>query len=441
MFCTRTLFAALFSLAFVWGCSSDSGNGADGGTDGGTGNSTQIADQEFGAFEEWATPIADYIELGDGTQYASVYNKSITDLIVFDGRMWLGYGDATYNLGGFTPIEFRYFQSSDDPAQLSAIVNGDGEGEVQQTPEQTGEEQIDRYRICDGELLQPGIDSIDADELWTQANTDPPAVEGNVYSLNDVTWDKYRSIPGGEHVHDLMFWNGALYSVGSGADNRIEFEAGEIFRYLWKSEDGGEVFETVQRVGHPDPGNGDTRFVHLLPVTNMLYVFGYESDWTQETTHINNSVYSGGDAIADIPDGNHLADVFPWGTAALPDGTGLVYGIDIGVSPARHTISHVAGDGSAERLASFNGYRILDIDYHVETDELVYLACEGDEYGGDPPEVYNLHVLVADAATPGETVDVLQHSVVDSPGALAYWDGALFLGTNNGHVLKAGQTN
>ena len=98
MFCTRMLFAALFSLAFVWGCSSDSGNGAggpDGGTDGGTGNSTQIADQEFGAFEEWATPIADYIELGDGTQYASVYNKSITDLIVFDGRMWLGYGDAT----------------------------------------------------------------------------------------------------------------------------------------------------------------------------------------------------------------------------------------------------------------------------------------------------------------------------------------------------------
>jgi hypothetical protein len=46
-------------------------------------------------------------------------------------------------------------------------------------------------------------------------------------------------------------------------------------------------------------------------------------------------------------------------------------------------------------------------------------------------------VLVADAATPDATSVVSSFTTDVRPASIAYWEGALFLGTSDGRVLRA----
>ena len=94
-----------------------------------------------------------------------------------------------------------------------------------------------------GTLWQPGVDSNNPDEAWTQTKAgtwrtvdgervQTKLIDGNVFKLEageDGTpvWRKFRNVPGGEHVHDLAEFDGAIYAVGSGADHRFEFEEQE----------------------------------------------------------------------------------------------------------------------------------------------------------------------------------------------------------------------
>ena len=104
-------------------------------------------------------------------------------------------------------------------------------------------------------------------------------IEGNVFRLDGSEgkpfWTKYHSVAGGEHVHDIAAFDGALWSVGSGSDHRGEWEGGQIFRYLWRSDDGGKSFQTHCRFMYPDLGKGDTRFRRLLVIGDTMYAFGY----------------------------------------------------------------------------------------------------------------------------------------------------------------------
>jgi len=220
---------SVFSLLVV-GCASKSTtpagqptvDAADAATDEGVDSGpTTIAGRTFSAFEPWAHPIDDYIAIGQA-KLPKKFDPSINELFPYGGRMWFGYGDANYNMGTYTPIEFRVFATSTDPTAKAMVVDGKGQGADQTIPTQSGEEQIDRYRACGGNLWQAGIDSTDADELWTQKSTTPPAIAGNVYRLEGDTWKKFRSIPGGEHVHDLACFKGAVYMVRSNSKDRPE---------------------------------------------------------------------------------------------------------------------------------------------------------------------------------------------------------------------------
>lgn len=409
--------------------------GADAGSGGAdAGPPPKIAEQQFGAFEPWATPIDDYLAVGEMFQ-PSGFRRSITDLAPFGERMFFGYGDADYNLGEHTPIEMRYFASPDDPAAKPTLIDGEGQGAPQTTPYQSGEEQIDRYRVLDGVLWQAGIDSTDPDELWTQANTTPKGIQGNAYRLDGDTFVKRRTITGGEHVHDLAAWKGAVYGVGSGADTRMEFEGGMIFRYLWRTTDLGGTFETVKRIMHPNPGKGDSRFVHLLPTTNKIYLFGYESVFATNSGTIKNASYDG-QTVTDLTMTDPLRPIFPDGTLALPDGTGIVYGVDVSTPPSHLTTGHVGADGSLTILSSFVGSTVVDTQL-AETGEIVYLATAGDSIGGPDPTSWDVRVLVADASAPDTTKELVHLTMDVAPISIAYWRGALFLGTNDGKVLKA----
>jgi len=425
----------LIATPGIAACSGDDkGKAADAGPDAGDPPSA-IADHQFGGFEPWATPIQDYVDFNNDPGWLP-YDESVNELFVFGDRMWIGYGDGTYNMGGWLPIEFRYFSSPDDPEAFAAEVDGAGEGAEQETPYESGEEVIVRYRDCDGALWQAGADSTDDDELWTQANTDPPAIEGNVFKLDGDTWIKHRAIPGGEHVQDIGWWSGALYAVGSGADTRAEFEAGQIFRYLWRSVDDGQTFETVQRIQHPEPGAGDTRFVHIVSLADELLLFGYESDFESNTSYIRNAVYDGA-SVEELDSGDPLSQVFGLGSLALPDGTALLTGVDISTSTFRYTIWHVAADGTGTELDGLEGFQVIDMGYYGDSEELLLLTYDGDAYGGDFPAEYAIKVWVADLAAPNQPAQVATHTSELPVHGIAFWGHALFLSTDDGQVLKA----
>jgi hypothetical protein len=392
----------------------------------------KVSEQSFGGFEPWARPIEDYIEVGTQVQ-PGLFNMRINDLAATEARLWIAYGDADYNLGEDIPIEFRYFASADDPNAQSATIDAAGQGAPQTTPSQSGEEQIDRYRFFDGKLWQAGIDSTDPDELHTQANTDPPGIQGNMYRLDGDTWKKFRSITGGEHVHDLAFYENAVYGVGSGADTRLEFEAGQIFRYLWRSTDQGATFETVQRVQHPTPGQGDTRWVTLLPTGGSLYLFGYVSTFATSSATIANAEFDG-NTVTDLAASHPLHDIFPDNQVPLADGTALVWGVDVG-QPPHHVAGRVAADGTFTEFASLSGKTVLDAVLTLDG-EVLWLVNATDTYGTTPTS-WEAQLLVSDVATPDVASQVLAFSTEIEPVSVAYWQGALFLGTGDGGVLRA----
>jgi len=70
-----------------------------------------VASRRFGPFAPWANPIEDDKAVGEAT-HPGQYRSSINELQPFGRSLWIGYGDADYNLGEQTPIESRSFSSA-----------------------------------------------------------------------------------------------------------------------------------------------------------------------------------------------------------------------------------------------------------------------------------------------------------------------------------------
>ena len=96
-----------------------------------------IGDYRFAPFEDWSEPIEDVLIAGEMT-FGNDFSRSIADLKAYRGRLWIGYGDANVNLGGVIPITFRAFTSANDPVPVIGLVSG--------------EEQLDRFRVLNGQL-------------------------------------------------------------------------------------------------------------------------------------------------------------------------------------------------------------------------------------------------------------------------------------------------
>ena len=97
--------------------------------------------------------------------------RSLWDLQAYDGRLYLGYGDAIVNTGPTDVLAF-------DP------TTGDVAHEVM-----LPEEAITRYRVLDGQLVVPGVDAHDSDD-------------GYVYMRTAGQW-RQRVIPQAVHVEDV----------------------------------------------------------------------------------------------------------------------------------------------------------------------------------------------------------------------------------------------
>src|SRR5262245_29408912 len=73
-----------------------------------------IGARSFGDLQPWPLPIEDYRDVA-AQNFPGTFLGGIHDLAPFEGRLWIGYGDANNNLATFVPIEFRSFSSPDAP--------------------------------------------------------------------------------------------------------------------------------------------------------------------------------------------------------------------------------------------------------------------------------------------------------------------------------------
>ena len=383
---------------------------------------------KVGALEPWCEPIADILDAGHRA-FPDGFRSNITTLQPFNGRLWIGYGDSAVNLGSKAPVEFRWIQDASQPDVQVAEVLAEGQGAPQRSNGDTGEEQIEPFRIIEGHLCQPGVDSIDADEAWTQARDPALLIEGNFFRLEEADstpiWRKFRSVPGGEHVHDLAWHAGAMWAVGSGADVRAEFSQGEVFRYLWRSEDLGATFSTVLRVRVPVVGGWDTRFKRLLAVGQSLYVFGYTHPFRDGGPRTGSSIVLRDGTIEELS--GPIAPLFVNRSYSLtPD-----EGIAVAVAAGGRTRSFLVRDGSISEIESWGDRRVIDLAPHPESGGFLLLSGSQSSDTGCRVEWFS-------ASQPQELQEVMAHADLQA-SAIAWYDGALILGTWSGVLLRAAQ--
>jgi hypothetical protein len=358
-------------------------------------------DLTFGSFSKWATPIEDYIAINTEELGHSNFMKEIFDLAVFDDRLHFGYGDANLNLGRITPIEVRYFTDPTSTAYAFDFV--------------TDEEQIDRFRFAEELLMIPGVDATE------------DAFLGNAYTLpSGGEWFKSRTLQGGWHVHDIAAVGDALYACGSGGTGE-DYSNSTVHAFLWHSLDGGESFEVLADMPHPNPP-GDHRLVHLLPLGQQLYAFGYFTD--DSGSAYGTSYRLEGEALT-AWDG--LTAFFVTDTVPLTSKAGLLVGVHI-EQPLRQGVMRVTGAGAASPVDALAGHTLLDAQ-PLPDGRAVLLYLDGDAYPLEDKGGWKTHVGVTTDGS--DLVEIASAFPVIRPVSVAFWRDSLFIGMANGAIWKA----
>ncbi len=160
--------------------------------------------------------------------------RSVHDLHLYDGRIYVGVGDGNRNRG---PIDLWSF----DPAQ-----NGDQATFAKEFT--VDDESVNIFRDYAGELLVPGVDST----IEEPANS----TFGNLYAEAGRKWTKHHTVPKGIHVFDAAAHEGKLYVTAYTQAGAALFESG----------DGGKTWQRCGRVLE----NGRLRL--LVPVKDVLLI-------------------------------------------------------------------------------------------------------------------------------------------------------------------------
>lgn len=393
------------------------GSGGAGGQDMATGGAgghsapLSLADQNFEPFSAWASPIDDYLQAGAAEVGNDDFMRAIQDLAVFEDRLYLSYGDANHNLGRVIPIGLRYFADPNTPIAVNEF--------------DTDEEQIERYRHVGDELWAAGVDA--TEDAWL----------GNVYVREaNGNWSKQRTVPGGVHVHDVAAFGGSHYAVGSGA-TEMQWKAGDIYAHLWRTKDGGDNFEILEQAHNG--GNGDARWVGLLPVGQRLFLFGYTSNAEFKIDNLIGAQYDGS-SLTMFSDDHPLRWVFTLGTDTVSNGRGLVRGANIMGDPLVHAAWAIDETGETTSITELADKTIVDVFHHPQSDETLLLSYDGNDYqAGFTLKEWTVRVLVTKDFS--QFTEKLNFVTSIAPASIAYFRGALFYGQGDGQVLKAAATN
>ena len=191
---------------------------------------------------------------------------------------------------------------------------------------------------------------------------------------------------------------------------------------------------TVHREQNSKPGEADTRWIYLLPQADDLYLFGYEYNWVEGQVSIVNSEFDGW-SMHDVRSNSSLHNVFANGTLPISETVGLLWGVDANRSSLVNE-TWLVEDGEKTSLQPLEGRTLLDAILRPDTQEVLFLSYDGNEYGANL-ESWSISIHLAQADAPQEAQEILSWTTDVAPSSLAFFDGSLFLGMSDGRVLKA----
>ena len=142
-------------------------------------------------------------------------SRCAQDIAYFNGKLYVGNGDASANVG---PITIYAYDPEKDSWSASGTV---------------ADEEVSRFRVIGGKLVTTGVDPT---EGWEY---------GNYYSLNESTggWDKIRTIPNAIHNFDMLEHDGLIFagiavSPGNGYPIAVSSDGGKSFKQVDMIKDG-----------------------------------------------------------------------------------------------------------------------------------------------------------------------------------------------------------
>jgi len=357
----------------------------------------------FGEFDDWAEPIEDYIDALTSEYGGNGFHHSVWDLAVYQDRLYLGYGDADINSGRIFPTELRYFTDPDDPESWASEFAVD-------------EEMVEQYRQFAGDdgLYIAGLDATEDDLM------------GNAYNRHpDTGWIKSRTLEYALHVHDAALWDGALYASGSGC-TWDEYDAFTISSMFWTSTDGGETYEIVEKLIHPEVG--DARWTRLLPLGDELYLFGHRTDG-QYVNELIPHVYDGSE-LTELPDLDRK-----WVQESYPvsDELGLLSAIKLGFGSLTHEALLLTPGGDADPIDELDEETLVDA-FEVAPGQWILLARDGYVYGDAPGTTHRILFT-----TDFDDFHPLTEFEADDawPTSIGYYGGYLYLGLDDGEIWRA----
>lgn len=163
----------------------------------------------------------------------AIYARNVWDMQLFDGKIYLGHGNSSNyapspNAG---PVPIYYWDPELNKFTVQSVKSKNPATGTVTTATYIMDEQIDIFRVLNGELYIPGHDS-----------RVPGWGYGNFYRLNGDHWDQYMNIPGAIHVYDMAYYKGKLYAG-------ISAKAGAL---IYTSSDRGSTwtkFDTASNYG------------------------------------------------------------------------------------------------------------------------------------------------------------------------------------------------
>jgi hypothetical protein len=149
-----------------------------------------------------AYDVTEQVELLGQPFQKPTYARNVWDMQVYQGRIYLGHGNSSN------------FQPSPNAGPIPVIYYEPDTGQF--VEEYTvDEEQIDIFRVIDGQLFIPGHDPRGSSN-------------GNFYYLNESSWTKVSTIPGVYHTYDIASFDGKLFTAnGTTQPNSIQVSSDE----------------------------------------------------------------------------------------------------------------------------------------------------------------------------------------------------------------------
>jgi len=214
--------------------------------DSGGGDETAYTPPDVAGLEFVGSPLRDTYPDEDDLALA----RSVYDLQVWDGRLYIGAGEREMNVG---PVPVISYDPVVDEFVEEFVVD---------------EEVILDYVATDERLYIPGSD---ATESWDS---------GNIYIHNGTEWTKRRTLDHAIHVFDAAEFEGLLFAAGMAVTGRDPLLGGGA---IYVSEDLGQTWDRelwlatgAAGMEAYDPERPDVSgFTELFRFHDKLYAYGF----------------------------------------------------------------------------------------------------------------------------------------------------------------------